>query len=66
MINFSLDEEEKKLNEWLAKKDLSKYGGAIGGRFTYCFTPTSLGMVVKVRDSMESKDTIDLTDYSSW
>ena len=65
MYNFSLDEnEQKKLNEWMANKS-KKYVGAIGGRFTYSFTPTSLGCVVKVRDDID-KDEIDLTYYLSW
>lgn len=55
-----------KLNNWLATKNLDKYAGASGGRFTYSFTPTSLGVVVKVHDAMEQQDTIDLTDYDSW
>lgn len=39
--------------------------GAIGGRFTFCFTPTSLGLVVKVQDGI-SKQEIDLSDYEEW
>lgn len=58
-------EEQKKLDEWLSKKDLKKYCGAIGGRFTYCFTPTSLGTAVSVKDSLD-KDEIDLTNYNDW
>lgn len=39
------------------------YSGAIGGDVKYCFTPTSLGTVVKV----ESWGYIlDLTDYENW
>lgn len=41
------------------------YGGAIGGSLTYSFTPTSLGMIVKVRDAL-SKQEIDLTNYDEW
>jgi hypothetical protein len=54
------------LEEWRATKNLNKYSGAIGGRFTFSFTPTSLGTVVKVSDAMEQKDTIDLSDYDSF
>lgn len=65
-MKFELSNEElEKLDNWLKTKDLKKCGGAIGGRFTYCFTPTSLGMVVKVIDDVD-KDEIDLTDYLSW
>jgi hypothetical protein len=46
---FSLDEDQKKkLDEWCQAKDMSAYCGAIGGRFTYSFTNTTLGTVVKV------------------
>ena len=39
------EKEDKKINEWI-KKQMEKNpstGGAIGGRFTYKFTPTGLG-----------------------
>lgn len=38
---------------------------AIGGRFTYSFTPTSLGIVISVRDDC-TKDEINLTEYHLW
>jgi len=63
---FALDTEQRiTLRHWMDKKDLTKYGGAIGGRFTYSFTPTSLGVVTTVSDSID-KDEINLTDYESW
>ena len=40
-------------------------GGAIGGRYTYTFTPTSIGTVIKVADALTQTD-IDLTEYDSW
>jgi len=65
-MRFSLDKfESEKLKEWFKTKDLSAYSGAIGGRFTYSFTPTSLGTIVKVKDGLDDT-TIDLTDYESW
>jgi hypothetical protein len=65
LTKFELDEDEqKKLDKWLAKKD-KRYSGAIGGRYTYSFTPTSLGVITKVTDSLD-KDEVDLTDYLSW
>lgn len=47
--------------------DLKKYAhyGTIGGGFTYSFTGTSLGEIVKVRNSV-TKEEIDVTDYDSW
>jgi len=63
---FDFDPEQlKKLSAWIGTKDLDEYSGASGGRFTYQFTPTSLGMVSKVIDNLK-KDEIDLTDYTSW
>lgn len=41
------------------------YGGAVGGSLTYSFTPTSLGVCVKVTDAF-TKETIDLTEYEDW
>lgn len=41
------------------------YTGAISGAYTYSFTPTSLGTVVKVTNGLTG-ETIDLTDYESW
>lgn len=38
--------------------------GAIGGAWTYSYTPTGLGTVVKV--SCACGGEIDLTDYDSW
>jgi hypothetical protein len=41
------------------------YCGACGGNLTYSFTPTTLGVVVKVYESL-SRKTLDLTDYYEW
>lgn len=63
---FSLDKDElKKLREWQKGHDQTVYTGAIGGRYTYSFTPTSLGTIAKVKDAV-TKTEIDLTDYLSW
>lgn len=60
------DVEHKRLTKWLETKNLYKYEGTIGGRFTFHFTPTSVGMHITVSDAMEQKDTIDITDYDCW
>lgn len=39
------------------------YEGAIGGGLTYCFTPTSLGIVLVVKYGDQE---LNLTDYDSW
>jgi hypothetical protein len=41
--------------------------GAVGGRLTYSFTPTAIGVTLTVRDTLPGNEAqIDLTDYSSW
>ena len=40
------------------------YFGANGGDLTYEFTPTSIGLIVKVVHT--SGAVLDLTDYNSW
>jgi len=62
---FSLTEEqEKELLSWMENHEVV-YEGAIGGRYTYKFTPTSLGVIAKVKDCI-TKTEIDLTDYDAW
>lgn len=41
------------------------YYGAIGGSDTFSFCMTSIGNVVKVRNSYTEEE-INLTDYDSW
>lgn len=55
--------ENKKYLEWRSKLP-PKYFGAIGGGYTFSFTPTSLGDIIKVKraDGFE----IDLTDYDNF
>lgn len=72
------EEEHQKISTWQANlhKKLIKegkvtvvdgypYSGAIGGTLTYSFTPTSIGVVFKVKDNL-SGEVLDLTDYDSW
>ena len=48
-------EEEKKIHEWM--DSLPEAGsGAIGGRFTYKFTPTSIGVIGTVVDGITGKE----------
>jgi hypothetical protein len=62
---FSLDKDQlKKLEEWM-QTHKKVYTGAIGGRYTYSFTPTSLAVIVKVKDGITNEE-IDLTDYTGW
>lgn len=58
-------EQNKKLNKWLNENNPDAYSGAIGGRITYMFTPTSLGLAVQAQDNL-TKEILDLTDYEDW
>ncbi len=53
-----------KVEEW-SRKHKQVYTGAIGGRYTYSFTPTGLGTIVKIHDPI-TDETLDVTDYESW
>jgi hypothetical protein len=50
----------------LHKCEFTKPGstGAIGGRLTYSFTPTSLGSAVTIKCACGEK--INVTDYENW
>lgn len=57
-------EQEAKLDEWISthqKKDC----GAVGGRYSFTFTPTTIGTCVSVTDEMTGHK-IDLSDYEKW
>jgi hypothetical protein len=61
-MNFNLTKEQyEKASIWM--KEREKYSGAIGGQFSFVFSPTSIGMVASVTDGNES---LDLTDYDLW
>lgn len=66
------DADFARISEWKAeqpKPSLKEIGlsmtGAIGGRWTYSFTPTSLGLIVKVKDGMYGGE-LDLSNYEDW
>ena len=73
-MNFSLDSSQlARAKAWSAEHDAAKHipangkrrkVGAIGGAYTYCFTPTGIGTVTKIQCSCG--DNLDLTDYSLW
>ncbi len=56
--------QNKKINEWMSTHK-NAYEGAIGGRYTFCFTPTSLGEVIVVKDSVTNTE-IDVSEYEDW
>lgn len=64
---FKLKKKEvKKFKEWAKEheKVCKPLQTAIGGRFTFKFTPTSLADVVKAECACGAE--IDLSDYDSW
>lgn len=71
-MKFELTEEQqKKYKEWAATHECPyrtrgewRYVGAIGGEDTFCFTPTGLGKIIKVKCACGAE--IDLTDYDLW
>jgi len=58
------DKKETYLIEEIWDYDLIKTG-AIGGALTYSFTPTSLGEIKVVLDSVTGEK-LDYTDYENW
>lgn len=61
-----LNPNQKELyREFIKESEIVKDSTAIGGRYSYVFTPTSLGISMIVEDSL-TKRRIDLTDYDSW
>lgn len=66
-MKFELSkEQEEKFEEWQEGRDPYRYAGASGGRWSFTFTPTSIGTIVEVRDGLLDKAKLDLTDYESW
>lgn len=50
-------EEHEAVMNWIDTHDVhSSYGGAIGGVFTYTFTPTSIGTVGKIKCGICGKE----------
>lgn len=80
-MGFAIPSESgKKLTAWMKEQDAKvidrqkgtsvehpgeAYYGCSGGAYTYMFTPTSIGLVVKVQNGLTG-DIIDLTDYEDW
>lgn len=65
---FTLTAEQvEKFEKWRKKKnkkDGEVYVGAIGGAYTFCFTPTGLGTIEKVTCADGTE--LDLTDFDTW
>lgn len=68
-MKFILNNDQIIKSEQFLKKHQCQYSGfenqgVVGGRFTYTFTPTNLGTVVKLKCACGEE--IDLTDYENW
>lgn len=65
---FTLTAEQiKKFDTWRIEKNKAKGQvdvGAIGGAYTFCFTPTGLGTIEVVTCADGTK--LNLTDSDSW
>lgn len=61
---FTTDALAKELAAFLEGKRLS-YTGAIGGQFTWSFSPTSLGLILVVTCGC-SGEKFDATPYEIW
>lgn len=67
MISFTMTYEQKeKLETWKSAhtKTCNPNEGAIGGRWTYRFTPTSIGTALVVQCCC--KESVDISDYEDW
>lgn len=67
---IALDQQNKELDDPFYKFNQSvndgfAFSGTIGSDLTYCFTPTSLGTIIKVKNLLTSNE-IDLTEYEKW
>lgn len=67
-VVYELTEKQyKKYRRWRnakKKKDGELYVGAIGGAYTFCFTPTGVGIVISVKAA--DGDVLNLTDFDTW
>lgn len=62
------NKEQKKIDAFLKKQDRIMRNvnvGAIGGAYTYHFTPTSIGVIIEIENTV-TKEKINVTDYDLW
>jgi len=65
MTGFRLSEDQQaKASEFIAERR-KENTSAIGGQFTYQFTPTTLGLGISIKDNI-SGEVCDLSDYEGW
>jgi hypothetical protein len=67
MYKFELDETQiKEFEKWkTTQKKKNPSMPTAGERWTFCFTPSGLGLIVRVIDQ-ETNEEIDLTDWDNF
>lgn len=77
LLKFLNQPELARLNAWKKEQNIKSRQqqnlsekeplntGSIGGLYTYSFTPTSIGLVIKVTNNL-TQDVLDLSDYDDW
>ena len=72
-LTFQLSaNQQAKLDAWVGTLHIPKPGepgcSCIGGSFTYCLTPTTLGdiLVVRFNEGLPSQQEINLTEFEDW
>lgn len=58
---FSLTLKQQKIVDAWMDSLPDAYTGAVGGRFTYSWTPTSIGDLISVKDAITGQE-LDLTN----
>jgi uncharacterized protein (UPF0218 family) len=67
MISFKIDARDAEaIDAWMEKQRKKKPGtSTIGGRWSYVFTPTGLGTMLKVVDNQTKKELV-LDHSAEW
>lgn len=75
-LNFQIPAEDlPELYKWMTKQDKKSaklqrqqsgaITGNVGGSYTYSFTPTGIGLAIRVKNAVTG-DIIDLSHYETW
>jgi len=66
-MKYQIDKEDlKKINKWKKEQELKDKSNFVSGeRWSYIFTPGSLGNMIGVRDNILNEEK-DFTNYDYW
>jgi hypothetical protein len=64
-MKFELTQDQIEIYNLWRKELPAADSGAIGGRTTFSFTPTGLGVITRIKDNITGKE-LDLTEYEEW